>query len=257
VPNRRLLLALIAGLITLAVLALAWSLRPKATESAAPLAELNYAEAASWAVRPANPPPAVWESGWALDVFVLNSAAAISSDADAARKAAETSKAMAAAFSGLGEVYAPHLRETDTTADAARAFLAYLATDNRGRAFLIATDLPLPDEFVSAIAEDPLLRDRFAGVLTFGENPVAGFSPSTETSSVCSRRYEAGSGCTLGVDIKRSGGRYTLDGEAAGGGALTSGLIAWLNDNAARLAEPLGELEEIEIIDIKQAPENE
>jgi hypothetical protein len=74
-----------------------------------------------------------------------------------------------------------------------------------------------------------------------------------DMASVCSRRYDASDGCTLQTDLNRAGGSYG----AEGGGRLTEGFLSWLNDYSSKLAEPLGDLEEIEIIDIQQAPEGQ
>ena len=41
------------------------------------------------------------------------------------------------------------------------------------------------------------------------------------------------------------------------GGRLVSGLVPWLNDHASKLAEPLGELEEVEIIEIRRPGETD
>ena len=66
-------------------------------------------------------------------------------------------------------------------------------------------------------------------------------------------RYKPETGCVAAVDVRRAGGTYEL----SGGGALTNGLLNWLNDHTSKLAEPLGDLEEIEIIEIRKPGETE
>ena len=157
-------------------------------------------------------------------------------------------------FAKAGTVYAPYLRAATYEDDLASALNQYLSTDNRGRAFLIATDAPLPASVLPAFEADPLLKDRFGGLLAYGDaRSGTGLAESVPASAICSRRYVPEKGCTASVDVSRAGRGY----EMAGSEALTDGLIAWLNDNAAKLAEPLGPLEEIEIIEIQRPTEGE
>lgn len=261
--KRFLPLFLIAILLVVAIVATLWATQPRAPATITALADLNYAEAESWAVRPEAPPPAVWESGWDIDVVLVSAGAAIEpGEAETAGKrfqdSAKSLSDLSAAFAPIGPVYAPLLRRAKTSADLEAALRHYLAEDNRGRAFVIATDTVLPDSFASSLAADPLLRDRFAGILTFGDTPqAAGFAPGTNKADVCSRRYEAAETCTLTVDLRRTGGSYTISGDGPPGGHLVDGFTNWLHGNASKLAEPLGDLEEIEIIEIQMAPEGQ
>lgn len=261
--NRKLIIALVAVLLAIGLAGVIWTNREKPVVAGPPLPSFDYAEADSWAVRPETKPPAVWEMGWAFDVLVLASDAALGtgeSDAGgrARTKAADKAADLAAAFDDIGEVYVPFLRESDLSGDLTAALTAYLANDNRGRALLVATDLPLTPEAAAAFTADPLLRDRFAGVLVFGEAAeAAGFPAATDMAAVCSRRYESAGGCTLVAALDKQGGKYALTGQAAGGGKLVNGFIPWLNDRASKLAEPLGDFEEVEIVPIQQAPEGQ
>jgi hypothetical protein len=247
--DRKLIFALVALVLAAGIAGLIWTVRDNPVVTGPALPSFDYAAAESWAVRPQTPPPAVWESGWAFDVVILASGAALQTgDADGVRrsrnKAEEEARELASAFGTIGKVYVPFLRASDPGSDLAPALAAYIANDNRGRALVIATDLPLPAEAAALFSEDALLRDRFAGVLTYADD--AGFAPGTDGTRVCSRRYDAGEGCTLPADPKR-----------ADGGRLTEGFLAWLNDYSSKLAEPLGDLEEIEIIEIQAAPERQ
>lgn len=254
--SRKLIIALVAGLAALVLAGVIWTNRDEPVVAGPPLPSFDYSAAESWAVRPETRTAAVWESGWAFDVLILASGAALQTgDADAARrsrdKAQDEARDLAGAFDTIGKVYVPFLRASDPGADLVAALSAYTANDNRGRALLIATDLPLPAEAAAMFSADPLLRDRFAGIVTYADD--AGFAAGTDMASVCSRRYDASEGCTLQTDLNRAGGSYG----AEGGGRLTEGFLAWLNDYSSKLAEPLGDLEEIEIIEIQQAPEGQ
>ncbi|MDP1557214.1 MAG: hypothetical protein Q8L84_17280 [Hyphomonas sp.] len=257
--NRKIVLALIAILLAIATGAIVWSMReaPVATGPAVPT--FDYVAAGSWAVRPDLPPPAVWETGWDVDVILLSAGAALEiSDKVALEKrrgtASEELTALAAAFEKTGPVYAPYLRAASLEADMAAALGQYLANDNRGRAFFIATDRPLPATVLPVFEADPLLRDRFGGVLLYGEgNAGNGFAEGMTGDAVCSRRFKPEDGCVETVDLRRTGNRY----EMTGGERLTNGLVAWLNDHTSKLAEPLGDFEEIEIIEIRRPGETE
>jgi hypothetical protein len=255
--NRKIAVALIALLLAIAAGAILWSMReaPIATGPAVPT--FDYAAEDSWAVKPDLPPPAVWETGWEVDVVILSAGAALQiSDKVALENrrgdAAEELEDLGAAFDRIGPVYAPYLRAASLDADMAAALSAYIATHNRGRAFLIATDHPLPATLAAAFESDALLRDRFGGVLFYGES-ATGFAEGVTSAGLCSRRYKPELGCVATVEVRRAGGKY----EMSGGETLTNGLVSWLNDHTSKLAEPLGELEEIEIIEIRKPGETE
>jgi hypothetical protein len=165
---------------------------------------------------------------------------------------------LAAAFDSIGPVYAPYLRAATLDADMAAATLAYFAENNRGRAFVIAVDAPLPAGIAEAIIAEPLLRDRFAGILFFGDaTSPQRFAGGVEAARVCSRRYKPDDGCVIDIELRRSGGKTVFAGDGAIGGRLVSGLIPWLNERASKLAEPLGDFEEVEIVDIRRPGETD
>jgi hypothetical protein len=255
--NRKTAVALIALLLAIAAGAILWSMReaPVATGPAVPT--FDYAAQGSWAVKPDLPPPAVWETGWEVDVVILSAGAALEVSDKVALKnrrddAAEELEDLGAAFDRIGPAYAPYLRAASLHADMAAALSAYIATHNRGRAFLIATDHPLPATLVPAFENDALLRDRFGGVLFYGES-ATGLGEGVTGAAICSRRYKPELGCVATVDVRRAGGKYEISGD----GALTNGLVTWLNDHTSKLAEPLGDLEEIEIIEIRKPGETD
>jgi hypothetical protein len=253
--NRKLALALIAILLATTVGAVVWSTRPTPVATGPALPTFDYASEDSWAVTPDLPPPAVWESGWKVDVVLLSAGAALEiSDRVALEKrrddAQEELARLAEAFDEIGPVYAPYLRGANLEADSEAAFRHYLSTDNRGRAFVIVTDRPLPADTLTVFDGDPLLRTRFGGVLFTGDIADAGH---VLPANACSRRYKPETGCVASVELRRSGNRY----ERTGGEQLTNGLTRWLNDHASKLAEPLGDLEEVEIIEIRRPGETD
>ena len=69
--NRKIAVVLIGVLLAIAAGAILWSMReaPVATGPAVPT--FDYAAQDSWAVKPDPPPPAVWETGWEVDVVIL------------------------------------------------------------------------------------------------------------------------------------------------------------------------------------------
>ncbi len=253
--NRKLGLAFIAILLAVAVGAVVWSTRPTPVATGPALPTFDYASSSSWAVKPDMPPPAVWETGWEIDVILLSGDASLEiSDKVALEKrrndAAEELTQLSAAFERIGPVYAPYLRATGVSADSNAALQHYLSTENRGRAFVIVSDHPVPAETLALLEADAMLRTRFGGVFYTG---AAEELPAVLPASACSRRYKPESGCVAFVELRRNGGGY----ERTGGEQLTNGFVSWLNDNASKLAEPLGELEEIEIIEIRRPGETE
>lgn len=259
--KRFLPIVLIALLLVVAIAAAVWSIRPREPITVAALADFDYAEPQSWAVRPGTPPPAVWEAGWDIDVLILSADAATEpgeSDTEERRiqASAKTLDSLSAAFTQIGPVYAPLLRRESMLTDTAAALEHYIDEDNRGRAFVVATDAPLPSVFAEKLSADNLLRDRFAGVMTFGDSAdTAGFAPGTNMQDVCSRRYEGSETCTQAIELRRSGSGYAATGDNGAGDALVGGFTNWLHGNASKLAEPLGDFEEVEIVDIQKAPE--
>lgn len=256
--NKTFLAVLVTGLIAIAIGAVIWSTRarPDLTDPALP--DFDYASPASWSVKPEISPPAVWETDWEIDIVVLARSASLKTgDAEElekqSRKADEDIARLAGAFGAIGPVYAPFLRADSFDSDLTAAVKEYLSTDNRGRAFIIATDAPLPATLVSVFDADALLRDRFGGVLMYGDEPDGGMTLQSYASGLCSRRFDAGQGCVVPVELRRSGERYQMSGAEA----LTGGFVGWLRDNVSKLAEPLGDLEEIEIIEIQKPPEPE
>lgn len=230
-------LIILATLIA-ALLAFGWFfMRDK--EHKPPPPASDYRLGASWTIRPETPPAPVWEGGWAYDILLFN--------ADRRRD----SQAYAEALRQLGPVYAPVLRPGQAGPDAASALDAYLQTDNRGRAFIIALNFPLTQEMVSAIGADPMIRARFGGLLLVDRLKTA-FGPDLYPASVCSDRFGSGEVCEAPIQIRRNDSKWTIvtgDGQT---NPVTDGFSEWLEQYAPKMAEPLGQLEEIGISEIRR-----
>lgn len=217
----------------------AWMLLSAPEPEPVHLDPYDYSQAESWDVKPAEQPPAVWETGWAIDVIQLTTHT---------RRAPED---IAEALDIIGPVYAPKLRGPNFAEDAAAALQEYLEINNNGRAFVIASNQPLPASTVPVINADPMVRARFGGVLLLDGQETA-FAPGVNPASVCSDRFGAGEVCAAPVEIKRTDGEWVVAGEGPIGGPVIDGFADWLDGSAPKLAEPLGDLEEVEIIDIRR-----
>lgn len=236
--NKFVLIGLGAGVLVAGGIA-AWMLSSPPEPEPVPLDPYDYSLNESWDAKPAEQPPAVWLDGWAIDVIQLT--------ADTRRKPEE----FAAALSVIGPVYAPKLRAPNFAEDAANALQEYIETSNNGRAFVIASNQPLPASAVPVINADAMLRARFGGVLLL-EGQETAFAPGVNPASVCSDRFGAGEVCAAPVAIKRYDGEWMIDEEGPAGEAVLDGFADWLDGSAPKLAEPLGDLEEVEIIDIRR-----
>lgn len=201
----------------------------------------DYERADSWSALPETPPAPVWEAGWETDVILL------AQTATAHRRPEE----YCAALAPVGPVYAPRLRQSDFGADAGKALQHYLEAHNRGRAFVIASNHPLPASVVPVINSDPMLRARFGGVLLLDGQEIA-FAQGVRAGSVCSDRFGAGEICAEPVELRRENGEWTAAGETPLAGPVLGGFEDWLNASAPKLAPPLGDLEDIEIVEIRR-----
>lgn len=239
--NRFVLIGIGAAILIAGGALAVWKLNTAPEPEPVPVDPYDYTLTESWTARPDVPPAAVWDGGWAIDVIQLTANM---------RRDPENS---AAALSALGPVYAPKLRAPNFSEDAASALEQYLAADNNGRAFVIATNQPLPASAVPVINADPMVRARFGGVLLL-DGQEAAFAEGVNPSSVCSDRFGVGEICAAPVEITRQNGEWIIRAEEGvpAGGAVIEGFGEWLDNSAPKLAEPLGDLEEIEIIDIRR-----
>lgn len=236
--NKFVLIGVGAGLLVAGGVA-AWMISSTPEPEPILLDPYDYTLSESWDAKPAEQPAAVWEDGWAIDVIQLTAGT---------RRAPED---FAAALGVIGPVYAPKLRAPNFAEDAASVLQEYLETSNNGRAFVIASNQPLPASAVPVINADAMVRARFGGVLLL-EGQETAFAPDVNPASVCSDRFGAGEVCAAPVKIKRADGVWMIDEEGPAGEAVLDGFAQWLDGSAPKLAEPLGDLEEVEIIDIRR-----
>ncbi|KDA02036.1 MAG: hypothetical protein V7651_15825 [Hyphomonas oceanitis] len=235
------------------------------------LPAFDYRTNDSWAALPAQMPPAVWAEGWGVDVILVGpddslaprSQAQIASQTD---RAVEQSKRLAESLSVIGPVYAPLYRNANAATDLSAALKTYLDDHNRGRAFVIATDHPLPPEMLAPIRADESLRERFGGFLRLTRargdaalfSSVAGVENSaSDILAYCPPQYTESATCQPVVEIGRQDGMMIVSQDTPIASDNLTGYKEWLEANVAKTAEPLGALEEVEIIDIRRPGETD
>jgi len=226
------------------------------------LPAFDYRTHDSWATLPAEIPAPVWKDGWAVDVILIAPDAGLAprSESELASlkmRAAAQAERMANSMVAVGPVYAPLFRKNAEQADLAAAFRQYVDNYNRGRAFVIATDHALPTEALASLRADETLRARFGGFLRLARDIGSGDPfPAVNKLSVledyCPDQYLELSDCQPVVRIGRQDGLMIVAQDTPIGGGNLTGLTSWLETNVAKTAEPLGSLEEVEIIDIRR-----
>ncbi len=228
--------------------------------------EFDYRTNDGWAALPAEVPSPVWRDGWAVDVILVGPGAGLAPRSEAEllqqiSRAEEQSGRLVEALSLVGPVYAPFYRKADETSDLAAAFRTYVDKHNRGRAFVIATDHALPPGALSSLKTDDALRARFGGFLRLAraEGAKAPFpalalneSFPADLLAYCPERFNMPDICQPVVNIGRQDGMMIVSQDAPIGGENLAGLTDWLETHVAKTAEPLGSLEEVEIIDIRR-----
>lgn len=235
------------------------------------LPAFDYRTNDSWAALPPEMPPAVWAEGWAVDVILVGpddglaprSQTQISSQTD---RAVEQSRRLSESLSVIGPVYAPLYREANAATDLSAALKSYIDDHNRGRAFVIATDHPLPPEMLAPILDDESLRERFGGFLRLTRargddalfSSIAGLeNTASNFLAYCPPQYAKAETCQPVVEIGRQDGMMIVSQDEPIAGDNLTGYKEWLEANVAKTAEPLGALEEVEIIDIRRPGETD
>lgn len=244
-----------------------WIARGEPEAPAAPLPSIDYATPEAWTTRPATPPAAVWDDGWAVDVFLVlasaeRSPAPLKSLAARDAQAIEDAKSIGEGLASVGPVYAPVFNSSGSGEDIVSGFQAYLDSDNRGRAFVIATDQTLPADLADIISADSMLRERFGGVLWLASGSDASsdfevLADGVQPEAYCPERLSQPPGCVATVLTARKGGRRVIADQPPIGGIVMDGFREWLETSAVQLAEPLGELEDVAIIDIRRPGETD
>ena len=239
------------------------------------LEPLNYTEDSSWSALPVESPPAVWADGWGIDVFVISEDAALKGRTQPQlekneRKAREQAQALKSRLEQIGEVYAPLYRDNARNDDITRAFETYLRSDNLGRALIIVQDSPVPPSILARLEQDPDLRDRFGGFLAISDakdgipplqsSQNTSGDPSGDTESentFCPERLKDEQNCQIVVPAHKSKGIWIITSETIPGGTPIEEFPEWLEANVAKSAEPLGDFEEVEIVDIRRPGETD
>ncbi len=279
--------ALVAGLGWFALkdsVLTAWMSRGAPLEAAsAP----DHTSDAGWAIKPGDPPPAVWETGWVTDVFLLPPLASaplrhgtIRPDTTPAlRSQIRRAEALATPLFAIGPVYMPKLRlpspanSADSAdwslarEDLASALNAYLEQHNKGRAILFAVapgSEPLLDAVSEVMASGPdELRQRSGGLVVFEALP----QDTGALETICSPAV--GENCVLLIassPISDFGWFFAphlpsdkpiraLDNPVAAGvdiEARRNAVLAYLEENVARMAEPLPGFETIDVAPIRR-----
>ncbi len=244
-----------------------WISRRAPEAPAAPLRTVDYAAPEAWTTRPATPPAAVWESGWAVDVFLVLASAArspapLKSLAARDAQAIEDANSISEGLASIGPAYAPVFNSNEAGDDIVRSFQTYLDRDNRGRAFVIATDQALPADLAEMIGADTMLRERFGGVLWLASgsdrtSDAEVFADGVQPQAYCPERLSNPPGCVAAILTARKSGRRVIADQPPIGGAVMDGFLEWLDTSAVQLAEPLGELEDVAIIDIRRPGETD
>lgn len=224
------------------------------------ISPLSYSDYASWAVIPKETPPPVWSGGWAVDVFLVDQAAELKGRTGKQLDKKEQNarlqgRMLEDGLAAIGPVYAPLYRADAKSDDLARAFLIYLGQHNHGRAFVIASNTPLPGPLLNELQRDPAVGERFGGFYRMGKHPQS--FQLTEDQSVsptafCAPHLVETGTCVQDLQTTRQAGFSVLAPDSGLGTDPSAAFIDWLKENVAPSAEPLGDLEEVEIVDIRE-----
>tara|TARA_R110000796_G_scaffold147674_9_gene264515 strand:+ start:9125 stop:9955 length:831 start_codon:yes stop_codon:yes gene_type:complete len=231
---------------------------------------LKYAEDSSWSALPVEEPNPVWVDGWGVDVFLISEDSALRGTTQSGLQKRELrgrrqAQSLKASLESIGEVYSPLYRDNATNDDLTRAFESYLRRDNKGRALIIAHDRPIPDSILARLEQDASLRERFGGFLSISDTkdgipPLDSNeqqAPVEEPLPYCNDRLNEAASCQMVVPAHREKGLWTLTSEGTPGGEMVATFAEWLEANVGKMAEPLGDFEEVEIVDIRRPGETD
>lgn len=243
----------------------------------------SYLEEDGWAVLPVEPPPGAWITPWGIDFFVIAPPSSVPAGGGLISKAVEpaTSEMRAnvltieKAFALAGPLYSPVYRHPSAATraapedwdvsreDIAMAFERYLYSRNNWRGVVLVA-APETQHLAAAVLErvekDPRLLERFGGIVVIG---APGDLETTEIN--CSPAMEGHCGIFAEVNKRQALLDYmrpklhrsALKFEFSEPADLTvtlqernTKLSLWLDTNAPKPAEPLGGLDEVEVIEI-------
>ena len=246
-------------------------------------APATYLDEDGWALLPVEPPPGAWTAPWGIDLFVIppptaiaiGSATAGAANPDVVSDMTRNSESIEKALAPAGPSFSPVYRHPSAAfaaapddwdiarEDIAMAFERYLYTKNNWRGVLIVAS-PETQQLLSPLLQrieaDPALLQRFSGVVLLGGGNIP------EASEIkCSPAMDGN--CVLRADVKRkrsmlrwilpqlhrSPVRFVITDEAILGQSLAdrnTRLSLWLDKNAPKPAEPLGGIDDMEVIEI-------
>jgi len=246
---------------------------------------LDYTSVDSWAAFPEVQPPGAWETPWGVDVFLIAPPTGVASVPGLVNARSETHQErfdasvteLSRAIAKGAPVYAPHYHAPSAVsprganaeqvaAGLTAAFDTYVNEHNLDRAVLLAIDeraLPFADPILARLTETDM-AERFAGRVVFGENlsgaVPARCNPSLENTceqTVDMRNHSNAFSVVLPRLRGRIGRRSVIDadGTADAISVQMRQVSAWLDENAPKPAEPLGDFEEIEIAPVYRPDE--
>ena len=222
------------------------------------LEPLQYTEDSSWAALPVSKPAAVWEDGWGVDVFVILSSSGLKArNAQGLERRESLARRQAQAYKadlgGLGAIYTPLYRDAALPEDSLRAFETYLRTQNLGRGLIIAHDEVVPGPILERIASDASLQERFGGFLELaGKAAETDEEQNSAIGQPCGGFRHTEEACRSRVNIAKSKGAFRVSQDGFPETHPIAAFREYLNANVGMMAEPLGQFEEVEIIDIRR-----
>ncbi len=211
----------------------------------------SYAAGQNWDVLPATATPPVWETGWQTDVFLILQANFVRGHTEEkflanAQKAQMTTKAHADAVASFGAVYAPLMRFNHAE-DVSAALDTYLTEHNKGRAFIIITDMDIVADLSQVMGSDNH-GERFGGYYHTRNDPLSVATPCPP------HLLEQ---CLDTIELLKTKDTVSLASSALNS---TNGLYeefqTYLRTEIHPMAEPLGEFEEVEIISTNKPKES-
>lgn len=245
--------------------------------------QLSYLGEEGWALLPVEPPPGAWLDPWGIDLFIIPSPTSATTGRGLVGAANEKVSAeirvqshqIEKVLAPAGPSYSPIYRHPSASTkandehwatardDLAMAFERYLFEKNNWRGVLIVgapESEPLISPLLERVESDPRLLERFSGVVLLGAGPSAIGRPVN-----CSIAFE--DDCIIQGDVKRQRSflrsilpnlrRAPAKFEFEDGEDLSAKLTQrntrlsiWLDKNAPKPAEPLGGLEDMEVIEI-------
>jgi hypothetical protein len=244
----------------------------------------DYSYSENWLERPIQKPPGAWETPWGVDILLIAppattkapigrlaaNAPSLAEDYDRFREETEIG-------SDALTIYAPGYRSPSPASSKARwlegmqgaaedigaAVGRYISTDNRQRGLIIVAapdTAPLLVSALDALPSDEAFRTRFGGVFVPAGQPIEDW---TEKVGSCSPAVET---CVVrtSIDAVEPARRFIMPSLPRSRLAYSADdslqdtlkgradkLARWLDDNAAKPAEPFNSWSADEIVDVE------